>query len=90
MRINEKAAANALGLLAALYYSICAILVYVASNLYKSIAVSWAHGADVSQIWLNQPPSMGSIIWGFITFTVSAWITGYMFALLYNYFIKGK
>lgn len=78
MKINEKAVAHSLALVSAVYYIICSLLVYIAPDLYKNIAASWAHGVDITRVWRDTPPDFGSMIWGFITFTLAAWITGYV------------
>lgn len=88
MKLHEKALANALALVASLYYIICVMLVYIVPDFYKSIAASWAHVADISGIWAVTPPDIVTMVWGFITFTAFAWISGFLFGSLYNYFIK--
>ncbi|OGG15366.1 hypothetical protein A3D77_07540 [Candidatus Gottesmanbacteria bacterium RIFCSPHIGHO2_02_FULL_39_11] len=90
MKLNEKVAAHSLAIMAGAYYIVCASLIYIAPDLYKSIAISWAHGADLSQIWRGSPPEIGTMLWGLVTFTVSAWITGYIFAFIYNHLLKNK
>lgn len=90
MKINEKAIANSLAVVGGGYYIICAILALVAPDLYKSIAISWAHGVDLEKVWRTSPPDFGTMLIGFITFTIAAWITGYVFGYVYNYFAKSK
>lgn len=88
MKLKENASANALAIVGATYYFICALLIFVAPELYKNITVSWMHGADLSQIWRLTPPNAGVMLWGFIAFTAASWISGYFFARVYNYFLK--
>lgn len=88
MKLQEKASANGLAVVSATYYIVCALLVFVAPELYKNIAVSWMHGADLSQIWRSTPPDIGVMLWGFITFTAASWVSGYFAARMYNYFLK--
>lgn len=90
MKINEKVAALSLAIVAGAYYLLCVLLSYIAPDLYKNIAVSWAHGADLSQIWQGSPTELSTVVWGFITFTIAAWVTGYFFAFIYNYLLKNK
>lgn len=90
MKLNEKVIAHSLAIVAGAYYIICILLVYIAPDLYKNIAISWAHGVDLAQIWRGSPPESGTMLWGLVAFTVSAWITGYIFAFLYNYLLKNK
>lgn len=88
MKLHEKAAANALAVVSATYYIVCTLLVFVAPDFYKNAAASWAHGADLSQIWRSTPPDAGVMLWGFITFTAASWVSGYFAARMYNYFVK--
>ncbi len=90
MKKDVKATAHALAVIAAGYYLICAILALFLPDLYKSIAISWAHGMDVEKVWRQFPPDVGTLLLGCITFTVAAWITGYAFAWIYNYFVERK
>ena len=90
MKINEKAVANSLAVVGGGYSMICSLLALFAPDLYKNIAISWAHGVDIAKVWRDNPPDFGTLVWGFITFTVAAWMTGYIFAYAYNYFVKGK
>ncbi|MBI4067284.1 hypothetical protein HY407_02780 [Candidatus Gottesmanbacteria bacterium] len=88
MKKDVKATAKTVAVIAAGYYLICALAVYLVPDLYKSIAISWAHGMDVEKVWRGSPPDLFTMIWGFITFTAAGWITGYLFAWVYNYFVK--
>lgn len=90
MKLNQKAVANSLAVLGAGYYLICSLLVFLAPNFYKSIATSWMHGVDVSRVWQETPPDMSTIVLGFITFLLISWVSGYVFAYIYNYFSKDE
>lgn len=90
MKLNQKVLALSLATVGGAYYVICALAIYIAPDLYKSIATSWAHGTDLAQIWVQNPPEIGKVLWGFITFTGASWITGFTVAWGYNYFSKTK
>lgn len=90
MKINEKAIAHSLATVSALYYAVCVVLVFVAPDLYKNVVISWAHGVDIARVWRDTSPDSGTLLVGFITFTAAAWLTGYIFAYIYNFFIKSK
>ena len=52
-----------------------------------SIARSWFHGIDISQIATTTIPADNFIL-GLVTATVGAWLVGFLFAKLYNAFAK--
>ncbi|KKS97985.1 MAG: hypothetical protein UV73_C0004G0127 [Candidatus Gottesmanbacteria bacterium GW2011_GWA2_43_14] len=88
MKFKESVLANTLAIVAAAYYLICTLLVFLAPDLYRQFAQSWMHGVDVTTVWNRQPPAIGTVLFGFITFSISAWITGYFIAATYNYLAK--
>lgn len=88
MKFKETVLANTLGMLGAVYYFICTLLVFLAPDLYRQVAQSWMHGVDTTAVWNNQPPAIGTVLFGFITFSIFAWVTGYLIAATYNYLAK--
>ncbi|OGG14819.1 hypothetical protein A2773_06995 [Candidatus Gottesmanbacteria bacterium RIFCSPHIGHO2_01_FULL_39_10] len=90
MKKDVKATAHALAVLGGAYYIICSFAALFLPDLYKSIALSWAHGMDAEKVWRQSPPDLGTMALGFITFTGAAWVTGYAFAWVYNYFVGKK
>ncbi|MBI4062609.1 hypothetical protein HY410_01665 [Candidatus Gottesmanbacteria bacterium] len=79
--------ANAAAVTAAIIYVVCRTAFVVAPDLSMNIARSWFHGIDISRISaLNL--STESFILGIISATIGAWLAGYLFATVYNSFVK--
>lgn len=90
MKHDPKATANALAVIATGFSLICAVLAIWAPDLLLSIGQSWAHRLDMSAVWMDKAPDLPIIIWGLITVSITAWVTGYAFALVYNWFLGKK
>lgn len=87
MKHEPNATANAVAVTVALIYVVCAVVVVLLPDLAMSVAQSWFHGLDLSKISaFNVTP--GSFVLGLITSTAGAWLIGYVFANVYNYFVK--
>lgn len=86
MKLNEKAFANASAVLTGIVYVACYLLVALFPNLFKFVGQSWFHGIDLSLIWTGNPT--GDILLGFVTAVVGTWLTGWVFAWVYNQFNK--
>ncbi|MBI1863923.1 hypothetical protein HYS03_01805 [Candidatus Woesebacteria bacterium] len=84
-KLNEMALANAFAALGFIFYAACFVIITTAPDLYKSIAQSWFHGVDLSQIWKG---NQDNFLLGLITFTGSSWISGWLLAWFYNRFSK--
>lgn len=87
MKHNPIATANALAATGGVFYIACRLLVSLFPDLAFSIAQSWFHGLDIAQSG-SWNLSLESFLVGLISFTVFAWVTGYLFASVYNYFSK--
>lgn len=85
MKLNEMAVAHASGILGAIFFLACYILVIFAPEVYRVTAQSWVHGVDLSLIWR---PRAGNFILGLLTFSLVSWVSGWVFAWLYNKLIK--
>ncbi|KKR10829.1 MAG: hypothetical protein UT39_C0014G0018 [Candidatus Woesebacteria bacterium GW2011_GWA1_39_21] len=86
MKNNPTATANALAVTGGIFYIACRILVGVFPDLMYTIAQSWFHGIGMASGSWNL--SLESFFIGLISFVVFAWVTGYLFASIYNYFSK--
>ncbi|MEK7177989.1 MAG: DUF5676 family membrane protein [Patescibacteria group bacterium] len=87
MKHNPNVTANAVAVTTAIIYIVCRVGVSLFPDLSMTIAQSWFHGIQLTQISeLNF--SLGSFILGLVTLTVGTWLVGYLFANLYNYFAK--
>lgn len=87
MKHEPIVTANAAGVTVAIVYVVCRVAVALFPDVSMSIAQSWFHGLALSKI-SGWDLSLGSFILGFMTSTVTAWLTGYVFAKAYNYFAK--
>ena len=87
MKHDPNVTANATAATGAILYIFCRIAVSLFPVLSMSIAQSWFHGLEISQL-SGWSLSMGSFVLGLISITIAAWLTGYLFAKIYNYFAK--
>ncbi len=86
MKFNEMVLANTLGAMGAIYFLACYLVASFTPGLYKTIAASWMHMIRLEGLWKSGP---SNFMLGLISFTVVSWISGWLFAKLYNYF-SGK
>ncbi|OGM59044.1 hypothetical protein A3A75_05230 [Candidatus Woesebacteria bacterium RIFCSPLOWO2_01_FULL_39_10] len=86
MKHNEMATANTLGTLGGIYYIFCYAVASLFPGLYKTVAVSWFHMLRLEGLWKSVPSGFAI---GLISFTATSWISGWLFARLFNYF-SGK
>jgi len=85
MKLREMGLANAFGVLGAVYYLVCFTVASVAPQVYKAVAASWMHMIDLSGVWKSAP---SGFLLGIVSFTASAWISGWLLAKVYNSFAK--
>ncbi|MBI4990778.1 hypothetical protein HZB96_01660 [Candidatus Gottesmanbacteria bacterium] len=90
MKHDPKATANALAVVVVSFSLVCAVLAIWAPDLLLSISQSWTHRLDMSLVWMDKAPDLPTIVWGLITVSATAWVTGYAFAHVYNLFLKKK
>ena len=86
MKLNVAAWANSLALTIGVVYVVCAFLVTLFPELFKTIAVSWFHGMDLAKIWTGAP--RGNFVLGLATAIGGSWLVGWLFAWSYNRFAK--
>lgn len=89
MKHEPTVTANAVGVTTAIVYVICRILVSLFPDLMLTIVQSWFHGIELNRSapWNLTIPSF---LTGLVSSTITAWLIGYLFANVYNYFAKGK
>ena len=81
------ATANALAATGAVFYLGCALLVSVSRPTYTLMMRGWFHGINYQA--LPPAPMMGQgVLTGLLTFTLVAWLAGYLFANFYNWFTQ--
>ncbi len=88
MKHDPMATANAMAVTVAFIAVVCALAIILAPDLSLGIAQSWFHGIDLSKVRTVVSPSLGSILYGWITATIGGWLVGYVFASVYNWFAK--
>ena len=85
--MKEQAFANSFAAVIAVVYVVCAAWVILSRNTFMQLTNSWIHGIDMNSL----PPkdiTASSLLSGLITALIAAWISGYLFARLYNLFAK--
>ncbi|MBI2100981.1 hypothetical protein HYT53_00025 [Candidatus Woesearchaeota archaeon] len=84
-KLNQSAIGLAVGITTALVYAICLIFVAV-FPLETVIAIGnyFVHGIDISSIAAKNITLAKSVI-GLVVVSISSAITGYVFALIYNW-----
>lgn len=87
MKHLPNATANAAAVTVGIFYVVCRLALTFFPDLSMSIAQSWFHGLQLSSQWSLSP---GSFVLGLVTSVASAWLIGYIFAVVYNYFSKIK
>ncbi len=87
MKHDPNVTANALAVTSAILYVFCRMAVSLFPQLSITIAQAWFHGLEISKV-SGWSLTMSSFIVGLVSFTVAAWLTGYLFARVYNYFLK--
>lgn len=87
MKHDPQVTANALAATMAIVFVACRLLVGMLPGFMFGMAQSWFHGVALTRMssWSVSTPTF---LFGLISATVSAWLTGYLFATLYNYFLK--
>lgn len=87
--LNEKAFANALAILTGAVYLVFYILGLSAPNTFKALFNAQFLGADVASL-LPKDASLGNVFGVFVTLVVTAWLMGFVWALLYNRFSEKR
>ena len=87
MKHEPIATANAVAVTTAIVYVACRLLVGLFPALMFSVGQSWLHGIELTRLG-TWNLTMGNFIFGVVSATVFAWLVGYIFANVYNYFLK--
>ncbi len=87
--LNQKAVAFAVGITTALVYLSCLIFVAVFPlETVVTVGNYFVHGIDISSIAVKSV-NIGKSVIGLFVVSISSAVTGYIFALLYNWVAKG-
>ena len=89
MKHDPMTTANAVAATTAIIYVICRLLVGLFPAASFTVAQSWFHGIQLTQLG-TWNLTFSNLLLGVISSTVLAWLVGYLFAYLYNYFLKAK
>lgn len=87
MKHNPVATANAVGVTTAIVFVLCRVLVGLFPDFSFTIAQSWFHGIQLTKLESWNLTFSGFIL-GLVSSTITAWIIGYIFAKIYNSFVK--
>lgn len=86
--LKTTACANAAAVVTAGVYMVCLVLSQTAPDFLLALSSSWIHAINLESLKTSGGVSLGSVIWGFASSTVFAWLVGYAFAWTYNRFAK--
>lgn len=86
MKLNVTAWANASAVFMGIVYLVCALLVSTLPDLSRLVAGSWFHGLNIDLIWTGAPRP--NFLLGLISAVALSWISGWVFAWLYNKLAK--
>jgi len=80
---------NTLAVTTLIVYVLCLLLVGLFPDISFTIAQSWLHGIALSKLdtWSL---TMSSFILGIVSSTITAWVIGFIFVQVHNYFTKRK
>lgn len=83
-KLNVVKVANSLAITTAVVYIICIVAVWVAPEITTTIGNYLLHGVDISRLVAARTfvYSLTSLILG----TIAGWLTGALFAFVYNKF----
>lgn len=86
--LNAKAFAHAATVVMAVFYVVCVGLSLLAPDILFAIGRSWMHSINLESVKAVNPPDLGSILLGLITFSALTWVTTYITIWLYNRWAK--
>jgi len=85
-KLNPKIVSMSLASVAGIVYILCAIFFAIAPLTTLSFFKDIFHGVDLTQL-ARTTISFGNTVAGFVEIVVSALVTGWMFAVMYNYLL---
>ncbi len=86
-KLNPKTVALSLASVAGIVYIICAILVIIAPRTMLNLFKYMFHGIDITQI-ARTTTSLGGTVVGFVETIFLSLVVGWLFAVIYNYFLS--
>lgn len=88
MKLNPLALANAAGAITAVVYLVCALAFFLFPESALSLAQTWIHGLNLSQIQNVSSRTPLDFGVGLLSSSLGSWLLGYLFAKAYNLFLK--
>lgn len=82
------ALANSVTIVWVIAYVLCAIIAFIAPNMYFGVLGTWGHSLNIDMIKSTTPMSLQSTFIGTVTFGIYIWIVTFAIAKLYNRFTK--
>lgn len=89
MKREPSATANAAAATTVILFISRGVLVGLFPGLMFTIAQSWLHGVALTR-FDSSSLSMSSLLIGLVSSTATVWLISFVFANLYNYFLKNK
>lgn len=89
MKHDPLTTANAVGVTTAIVFLACRFLIGLFPDLSFTIAQSWFHGIELTKLG-SWNLTTEAFVLGLVSATIGAWLVGYLFATLYNFFIKSS
>ncbi len=86
--LNPCRVGSATALTAAIISIVCATAVYLFPDGTINFANSWTHGLDLTVLKSTKPWTLGGLVYGLVSVTVTGFLIGVLFAYCYN--LAGK
>lgn len=86
--IKPVALANAITVIFVVAYTSCGVLALAVPDLYWGILSSWFHGISTEAVKSTAPMSIGTFIFGVVTFSAYVWVVSFLGVNLYKKFAK--
>lgn len=86
--LKPKAFANAITSVFFVAYIACAVIAFIAPDLYFGILSNMFHSFNLEAVKATTPMSLGGLVLGVVTFSVYVWVFTVASASLYNKFAK--
>ena len=86
-KMDARITGVAVASVSSIAYIFCATLLAVSPALLFKLTKDMFHGVDITKI-ASYPVPLGSAILGFLEIIIAAYIIGWLFAIIYNAFIK--
>lgn len=86
--LKPKAFANAITFVFFVAYIACALIAFIAPDLYFGILSNMFHSFNLEAVNATTPISLGATVLGIITFSAYVWVFTFASVSLYNKFAK--